>query len=75
MHCLIRVNFIGYVIHFKKGDGDWEEREAEALASSFILQGLGCGGKYQIYLTALNKIGTGLPSAILRVSTKGSSKL
>lgn len=41
---------------------------------SFVLKSLTCGSKYQIYITAFNKIGTGLPSQIVTAETKGNRK-
>jgi len=48
--------------------------EAEPVSNNHILKGLGCGSKYQLYVTAANKIGTGLPSQIVQAQTKGNGE-
>jgi hypothetical protein len=46
--------------------------QIEAKANSHTLHNLWCGTRYQLYITAFNKIGTGLPSDIINAYTKGS---
>nr|CAD7197272.1 unnamed protein product [Timema douglasi] len=55
---------LGYVINYKRDHGDWEELQIEAQADSHMLHNLWCGTRYQLYITAFNKIGTGLPCDI-----------
>ncbi|XP_070509703.1 cell adhesion molecule Dscam1 isoform X3 [Chironomus tepperi] len=62
---------LGYVINFKKDSGDWEELQIDSKADSHLLSNLWCGTKYQLYITAYNKIGTGLPCDIVNTQTKG----
>lgn len=62
---------LGYVINYKKENGDWEELQIGTKKNSHILRNLWCGTKYQLYITAFNKIGTGLPSDIVYTQTKG----
>ncbi|XP_076048641.1 Down syndrome cell adhesion molecule 4 isoform X2 [Oratosquilla oratoria] len=62
----------GYIINYKREYGDWEEVQLNTVKTSHTLSGLVCGSKYQLYVTAYNKVGTGLPSKILTASTKGS---
>jgi hypothetical protein len=62
---------LGYVINFKKDNGDWEELQVDSKANSHLLSNLWCGTKYQLYTTAFNKIGTGLPCDIVNTQTKG----
>ncbi|GLH07043.1 Down syndrome cell adhesion molecule-like protein Dscam2 [Gryllus bimaculatus] len=63
---------LGYVINYKRDHGDWEELQIEAKAESHILRNLWCGTRYQLYITAFNKIGTGLPCDIVNAYTKGT---
>lgn len=46
--------------------------EIAADASSYTLKELRCGSLYHLYLSAYNRVGTGSPSDVLSVSTKGS---
>nr|CAD7573670.1 unnamed protein product [Timema californicum] len=63
---------LGYVINYKRDHGDWEELQIEAQADSHMLHNLWCGTRYQLYITAFNKIGTGLPCDIVNAYTKGT---
>ncbi|KAF4524305.1 hypothetical protein B566_EDAN005361 [Ephemera danica] len=63
---------LGYVINYKRDYGDWEELQIESNVESHILRGLWCGTHYQLYVTAYNRIGTGLPSDIVSAHTKGT---
>ncbi|XP_068085343.1 cell adhesion molecule Dscam1 [Anabrus simplex] len=62
----------GYTIHYKPEFGDWETVQVPSQAQKYTLEGLWCGSRYQIYVTAYNGIGTGDPSDILNTRTKGS---
>jgi hypothetical protein len=62
---------LGYVINYKKESGDWEELQIDSKTNSHMLSNLWCGTKYQLYITAYNKIGTGLPCDIVNTQTKG----
>lgn len=59
------------MINFKKDSGDWEELQIDSKTDSHLLSNLWCGTKYQLYITAYNKIGTGLPCDIVNTQTKG----
>ncbi|VVC29919.1 Fibronectin type III,Immunoglobulin subtype,Immunoglobulin-like domain,Immunoglobulin-like [Cinara cedri] len=63
---------LGYVINYKRDHGDWEEIHIDSQTHFHVLQKLLCGTRYQLYITAYNKIGTGLPCDILTSYTKGS---
>lgn len=67
--------FPGYLINYKREGGDWEEYEVGPRSTSHVLQGLVCGSAYQVFITAFNKIGNGLPSDILTRHTKGNGEL
>lgn len=63
---------LGYVINFKRENGDWEELRIDSKTNVHRLSNLWCGTKYQLYVTAYNKIGTGLPCDIINTQTTGS---
>ncbi|XP_063366960.1 cell adhesion molecule Dscam2 [Cydia amplana] len=63
---------LGYVINYKREHGDWEELQVEAGTSEHVLPNLWCGTRYQLYITAFNRIGTGLPCDIVHAFTKGT---
>lgn len=67
-------SFLGYLINYKRTGGDWDEYEVGPRATTHALQGLVCGSAYQVFITAFNKIGSGLPSDIYTRSTKGSGE-
>lgn len=76
----------GYYLHFKREFGEWEKTKLSVdqvttknssdsgPVCTHSLVGLLCGTKYQIYVSAFNQLGTGLPTAILHARTQGSRK-
>ncbi|XP_031783300.1 Down syndrome cell adhesion molecule-like protein Dscam2 isoform X4 [Nasonia vitripennis] len=62
----------GYILHFKREFGEWEEIKLSHKSNSYQLSQLWCGTNYQIYLTAYNRIGMGSPSEIVKAMTEGS---
>ncbi|XP_058789231.1 cell adhesion molecule Dscam2-like isoform X3 [Phymastichus coffea] len=62
----------GYILHFKREYGEWEEIKLSHKSSSHQLSQLWCGTDYQVYLTAYNRIGMGSPSEIVKATTEGS---
>lgn len=62
------------MINYKREHGDWEELQVEAGTSEHVLPNLWCGTRYQLYITAFNRIGTGLPCDIVHAYTKGTGK-
>lgn len=62
----------GYILHFKREYGEWEEIKLSHKSNSHQLSQLWCGTDYQIYLTAYNRIGMGSPSEIVKATTEGS---
>ncbi|XP_014609542.1 PREDICTED: Down syndrome cell adhesion molecule-like protein Dscam2 isoform X8 [Polistes canadensis] len=62
----------GYILHYKRESGEWEEVKVSHKMSSFVLSRLWCGNDYQMYLTAYNLIGMGSPSEIVKARTEGS---
>lgn len=65
-------SILGYVINYKRDNGDWEELQIDSKTNSHLLTNLWCGTRYQLYITAYNKIGTGLPCDIVNSFTKGN---
>lgn len=63
---------LGYVINYKRDSGDWEELQIDSKTNSHLLNNLWCGTRYQLYITAMNKIGTGLPCDIVNSFTQGN---
>ena len=72
LHENLRVG-AGYVLNYKFDGGDWDEYKLYPREIHHILQGLVCSSKYQLFLTAYNKIGTGKPSEIVKAKTNGES--
>lgn len=66
-------SILGYVINYKRDSGDWEELQIDSKTNSHLLGNLWCGTRYQLYITAYNKIGTGLPCDIVYSHTKGNA--
>ncbi|KZC04295.1 Down syndrome cell adhesion molecule-like protein Dscam2, partial [Dufourea novaeangliae] len=62
----------GYILHYKRESGEWEEVKVSQKMNSFVLSPLWCGNDYQMYLTAYNRIGMGSPSEIVKATTRGS---
>ncbi|XP_043471452.1 Down syndrome cell adhesion molecule-like protein Dscam2 isoform X5 [Leptopilina heterotoma] len=62
----------GYILHYKREFGEWEEVRVSHKINSHLLSQLWCGTDYQIYLTAYNRIGMGSPSEIVKSTTEGS---
>ncbi|OXA46718.1 Down syndrome cell adhesion molecule-like protein Dscam2 [Folsomia candida] len=65
----------GNLVSYRRDGGEWEEAEVGPRATGHMLQPLLCGSTYQLYITALNKIGSGPASDILTRSTKGSAPI
>ncbi|XP_068893052.1 cell adhesion molecule Dscam1 isoform X4 [Tenebrio molitor] len=63
---------LGYVINYKRDHGDWEELQISARTDEHMLRNLWCGTRYLLYITAFNRIGTGLPCDIVTAHTKGT---
>jgi hypothetical protein len=66
---------LGYVINYKRDHGDWEELQISARTDEHMLRNLWCGTRYLLYITAFNRIGTGLPCDIVTAHTKGTGTL
>ncbi|XP_076235762.1 cell adhesion molecule Dscam2 [Calliopsis andreniformis] len=62
----------GYILHYKRESGEWEEVKVSHKNNSYVLSQLWCGNDYQMYMTAYNRIDMGSPSVIVKATTKGS---
>ncbi|GAB6020835.1 hypothetical protein CHUAL_003489 [Chamberlinius hualienensis] len=62
----------GYSFYIRQSEGEWKELNLDANENSYKIDGLDCGTKYDIYMTAHNNIGTGDKSEIISISTNGS---
>ncbi|KAI5693336.1 hypothetical protein M8J75_013991 [Diaphorina citri] len=72
------IPILGYTINYKRDHGDWEEVHIPRIqgrvqnTNTYLLENLWCGTSYQLYITAHNRIGTGLPCDIVHTRTKGT---
>ncbi|GAB6020996.1 Down syndrome cell adhesion molecule-like protein 1 [Chamberlinius hualienensis] len=62
----------GYILHIKKDGSEWKDIPVTADARSYRVNSLDCGTRYEIYMSAFNKIGISASSAIVMLSTNGS---
>ena len=62
-------------MHYKTDDGDWIEQKLGNQDDHYTLEGLRCGTRYHLYMTASNSLGTGEPSAPVTARTQGAGKL
>lgn len=60
-----------FLLTYRKQFGDWHEILLDRRASSHILEHLMCGSTYEFTIAALNKIGSGRTSDILKIKTIG----
>ncbi|GAB6032244.1 Down syndrome cell adhesion molecule-like protein 1 [Chamberlinius hualienensis] len=63
---------VSYILNWRRETGEWKEITVGSDLRSYSLKNLDCGTKYEIYLTAFNKIGQGQPSEFIIASTNGS---
>src|SRR5688572_18779609 len=64
--------FIGFTLSYKRNFGEWEDVAVTTAQPTYTLSDLHCGSKYQLYLTAFNRMGAGEPSSVVAASTEGS---
>ncbi|KAJ1530753.1 hypothetical protein ONE63_005607 [Megalurothrips usitatus] len=63
----------GYLLNFRREEGEWEERTLPADATSYRLTGLDCGSQYQLQMMAVNAVGSGPASGPLVARTDGGA--
>lgn len=75
-HIAFHVTLIisGYILSYKREFEEWQEVPIDPDRETFTLDSLKCGSSYQLYLTAINEVGNGKPSAIISAKTEGSRK-
>lgn len=61
----------GYIINYRSHLENWEELKIVGRRSSFSLENLKCGTKYQVTMSAFNKIGRSDVSEAISVATAG----
>lgn len=65
----------GFLLSFRKEFEDWKEILLDRRMDSHVVENLNCGTGYQFTLSAFNRIGSGNPSSIETVRTKGNAPL
>ncbi|GLG93723.1 Tyrosine-protein phosphatase Lar, partial [Gryllus bimaculatus] len=61
----------GFLLSYRRDYGEWEEISVDRRATTYLLDGLLCGTRYQFRLAAFNKIGSGAASKLETATTKG----
>ncbi|GFW99045.1 down syndrome cell adhesion molecule [Trichonephila clavipes] len=64
-----------YMLHYKPDNGDWEQLRLSNRQDHYSLDGLKCGTRYHLYMTASNSLGTGEPSEQVSVRTLGAAPM
>ncbi|GAB6020998.1 Down syndrome cell adhesion molecule-like protein 1 [Chamberlinius hualienensis] len=62
----------GYTLHIRKDGGVWKDISVTSDAKSYRVNSLDCGTRYEIYMSAYNKIGISSSSPVVILSTNGS---
>lgn len=62
----------GYLLAYRPEFGEWDETLLDRRSTTFLLDNLHCGTRYQFTLSAFNKIGSGTSSKIENTRTKGN---
>lgn len=62
-----------FLLYYKRDFGEWEETTVSPKLETWTLENLWCGTRYQLYMTARNRIGIGEASQVKMVRTKGSA--
>lgn len=70
--CLSLSSLTGFTLFVREESGAWKEISVSSDQRSYLLQDLLCGTKYQIYITAHNEAGSGLPSNTIATRTHGT---
>lgn len=66
--------FQGFTIFVREESGSWREIPVSSDSRFYQLRDLLCGTKYQIYVSAHNEAGTGLPSNTVATRTHGTGQ-
>lgn len=61
----------GFTLTYRRESAEWDELQIDRRITSYMLENLQCGTKYQFTMTCFNKIGTSVASAIVSAQTKG----
>ena len=71
LYC-IPYDVTGFTLYKREESSVWDEIPAGQDVRSYIFRDLNCGTKYQIYMTAHNEAGAGLPSNTIATRTHGT---
>lgn len=61
----------GYILNWRRDSEEWQQVELSPEMSSYTLDDLKCGTIHHMYLIAHNRVGSGSPSTVLSIKTKG----
>lgn len=64
----------GYIISYKSHLDNWEELKMVGKRTSYVLENLRCGTKYQVTVVAYNKAGRSKPSELASAATAGNGQ-
>lgn len=62
----------GYIVNFKSNLDNWEEQKLVGKRTSYVLENLRCGTKYQLTVTPYNRAGRAEPSIATTAATAGN---
>ncbi|XP_014677223.1 PREDICTED: Down syndrome cell adhesion molecule-like protein 1 homolog [Priapulus caudatus] len=65
----------GITLSTKREFEEWRTQEVSGKNNTFVVDDLACGTKYQMFVTARNRIGASAPSDILETRTSGSAPI
>lgn len=64
----------GFWLFYRCEYDDWQETQLDVIYQ-YVIDGLRCGTKYQIYLSAFNLVGKSEPSDVLSARTEGTAPI
>ncbi|EDW64533.2 uncharacterized protein Dvir_GJ22003 [Drosophila virilis] len=65
----------GFTLTYRRESAEWNEFQIDRRITSYMIENLQCGTKYQFTMSTFNKIGTSVTSAIVSAQTKGNKPL
>ncbi|XP_030245645.1 Down syndrome cell adhesion molecule-like protein Dscam2 isoform X2 [Drosophila navojoa] len=65
----------GFTLTYRRESAEWDELQIDRRITSYMIENLQCGTKYQFTMTCFNKIGTSVASAIVSAQTKGNKPI
>lgn len=61
----------GFTLTYRRESAEWDELQIDRRITSYMIENLQCGTKYQFAMTSFNKIGTSVTSGSVSAQTKG----